>query len=108
MVVLGGSLDGTYSTVRGLFDANDGQPVGSTNVDAHADVKDRLEISSGTPLGRLLRKGFLAGGRFTEIGLHSNLNTREDIEFLHQQQATIVPLAHVQQDGMALYASRAL
>ena len=108
VVVLGGSHDGTYSTVRGLFDANQGQPVGGINLDAHADVKDKPEISSGTPFGKLLREGFLAGPRFTEIGLHSNLNTKEDIDFLHQQQAHIVPLAHVQQDGIALCLSRAL
>ena len=109
VVVLGGSHDGTYSTVRGLFDAAGGQPVGGLNFDAHADVKDKPGlISSGTPFGKLLREGFLTGPRFSEIGLHSNLNTREDIDFLHQQQATIVPLAHVQKDGMALYASRAL
>ena len=108
VVVLGGSHDGTYSTVRGLFDANNGQPVGGINLDAHADVKDKPEISSGTPFGKLLREGFLRGENFTEIGLHSNLNTKADIEFLHQQQAHIVPLAHVQKDGMALYLSRAL
>ena len=109
VVVLGGSHDGTYSTVRGLFDATGGQPVGGLNFDAHADVKDKPNlISSGTPIGKLLREGFLAGPRFSEIGLHSNLNTREDIDFLHQQQATIVPLAHVQQADMALYAGRAL
>ena len=109
VVLLGGSHDGTYSTVRGLFDAAGGQPVGGINFDAHADVKDKPDlISSGTPFGKLLREGFLAGPRFSEIGLHSNLNTHEDIDFLNQQRATIVPLAHVQQDGMALYASRAL
>ncbi|SHK90723.1 arginase family protein [Hymenobacter psychrotolerans] len=109
VVVLGGSHDGTYSTVRGLFDAAGGQPVGGLNLDAHADVKDRPGlISSGTPFGKLLREEFLSGPHFTEIGLHSNLNTFEDIEFLHQQQATIVPLAHVQAEGMPLYASRAL
>jgi len=108
VVVLGGSHDGTYSTVRGLVDAADGQPVGGINLDAHADVKDKPEISSGTPFGKLLREGFVAGPRFTEIGLHSNLNTWEDLEFLHQQQACVVPLAHVQKDGVALYLSRAL
>lgn len=108
VVVLGGSHDGTYSTVRGLRDATGGQPVGGINLDAHADVKDRPVISSGTPFGRLLREEVLAGPRFTEIGLHSNLNTKEDIDFLHQQQATIVPLAHVQQEGMPLYLARAL
>ncbi|MBD2722655.1 arginase family protein [Hymenobacter armeniacus] len=109
VLVLGGSHDGTYSTVRGLADASGGQPVGGINFDAHADVKDKPGlISSGTPFGKLLREGFVPGERFTEIGLHSNLNTREDIEFLHRQQAHIVPLAHVQQDGMALYAGRAL
>ena len=109
VVVLGGSHDGTYSTVRGLFDASGGQPVGGLNFDAHADVKDKPDIiSSGTPFGKLLREGFLAGPRFSEIGLHSNLNTREDVDFLHQQRATIVPLAHVQQGDMELYASRAL
>lgn len=108
VVVLGGSHDGTYSTVRGLVDASGGQPVGGLNFDAHADVKDKPEISSGTPFGKLLREGFLQGERFTEIGLHSNLNTKEDLDFLHQQQAHLVPLAHVQHDGMALYAGRAL
>ena len=109
VVVLGGSHDGTYSTVRGLFDAGGGQPVGGINFDAHADVKDKPGlISSGTPFGKLLREEFLRGERFTEIGLHSNLNTREDIDFLHQQQVHLVPLAHVQKDGMELYASRAL
>ncbi|MBC6699210.1 arginase family protein [Hymenobacter puniceus] len=108
VVVLGGSHDGSYSTVRGLFDATGGQVVGGINLDAHADVKDRPVISSGTPFGRLLREGFLHGPHFTELGLHSNLNTWPDIEFLHQQQATIVPLAHVQTDGIPLYMSRAL
>ncbi|MCC2545415.1 formimidoylglutamase [Hymenobacter sp. BT175] len=108
VVVLGGSHDGTYSTVRGLSDAENGRPVGGINLDAHADVKDKPLISSGTPFGKLLREGVLAGSRFTELGLHSNLNTKEDIDFLHQQQATIVPLAHVQQDGMSLYINRAL
>ena len=108
VLVLGGSHDGTYSTVRGLADACDGRPVGGFNLDAHADVKDRPEISSGTPFGKLLREGYLAGPRFTEIGLHSNLNAKADIDFLHQQQAHIVPLAHVQKDGMGLYLSRAL
>jgi formimidoylglutamase len=109
VVVLGGSHDGTYSTVRGLHDATGGLPLGGINLDAHADVKDRPDlISSGTPFGKLLREGVLAGPRFTEIGLHSNLNTKADIDFLHQQQVTIVPLAHVQQDGMALYQLRAL
>ena len=108
VLVLGGSHDGTYSTVRGLVDAHDGRPVGGINLDAHADVKDRPEISSGTPFGKLLREGYLAGPRFTEIGLHSNLNAQADIDFLHQQQAHIVPLAHVQTDGVALYLSRAL
>jgi formimidoylglutamase len=109
VVVLGGSHDGSYSTMRGLFDAAGSQPVGGINLDAHADVKDKPGvISSGTPFGKLLREGFLHGPHFTEIGLHSNLNTYEDIDFLHQQQATIVPLAHVQADGMPLYVSRAL
>ena len=108
VVVLGGSHDGTYSTVRGLVDASGGQPVGGINLDAHADVKDRAEISSGTPFGKLLREGFVAGPWFTEIGLHSNLNTKEDIDFLHQQSAHIVPLAHVQKDGMEQYLSRAI
>ncbi|UYZ60763.1 arginase family protein [Hymenobacter latericus] len=108
VVVLGGSHDGTYSTVRGLYDAAGSQALGGVNVDAHADVKDRADLGSGTPFGKLLREGFVAGPRFTEIGLHSNLNTYEDIEFLHQQQATIVPLAHVQKDGMALYMERAV
>jgi len=108
VVVLGGSHDGTYSTVRGLADACDGQPVGGINLDAHADVKDKPIISSGTPFGKLLRERVLAGPRFTEIGLHSNLNTQEDIDFLHAQQAHIVPLAHVQDAGMPLYMSRAL
>lgn len=108
VVVLGGSHDGTYSTVRGLYDATGGQAVGGINFDAHADVKDKPEISSGTPFGKLLREGVLAGPRFTEIGLHSNLNTKEDIDFLHEQDAHIVPLAHVQKDGMELYLSRAL
>ncbi|AII50621.1 arginase family protein [Hymenobacter sp. APR13] len=108
VVVLGGSHDGSYSTARGLFDAIGGQAIGGINLDAHADVKDRPVISSGTPFGRLLREGFLHGPHFTEIGLHSNLNTWTDIEFLHQQQATVVPLAHVQADGMPLYMSRAL
>ena len=108
VVVLGGSHDGSYSTVRGLFDANDGQMVGGINLDAHADVKDKPVISSGTPFGKLLREGFLRGEAFTEIGLHSNLNTKADIEFLHQQAAHIVPLAHVQKDGVAPYLSRAL
>ncbi len=108
VVVLGGSHDGTYSTVRGLVDANNGQPVGGINLDAHADVKDKPEISSGTPFGKLLREGFLRGEGFTEFGLHSNLNTKFDIDFLHQQAAHIVPLAHVQTDGMARYLSPAL
>ena len=108
VLVLGGSHDGTYSTVRGLVDAHGGRPVGGVNLDAHADVKDRPEISSGTPFGKLLREGYLAGPRFTEIGLHSNLNAQADIDFLHQQQAHLVPLAHVQKDGMALYLGRAL
>ncbi|QHJ06933.1 arginase family protein [Hymenobacter busanensis] len=108
VVVLGGSHDGTYSTVRGLFDATGQQPVGGINLDAHADVKHRADLGSGTPYGKLLREGVVAGSRFTEIGLHSNLNTFEDIDFLHQQQATIVPLAHVQQHGMPLFMERAL
>ncbi|WP_157781129.1 arginase family protein [Hymenobacter sedentarius] len=108
VVVLGGSHDGSYSTVRGLFDASGGKPVGGINLDAHADVKDKPEISSGTPFGKLLREGFVAGDRFTEIGLHSNLNTKEDVDFLNQQDAHIVPLAHVQKDGMELYMTRAL
>ena len=108
VVVLGGSHDGTYSSVRGLYDATGAQPVSGINLDAHADVKDKAEISSGTPFGKLLREGFLKGESFTEIGLHSNLNTQEDIIFLHEQQAHIVPLAHVQKDGVELYMSRAL
>ncbi|WP_019948919.1 arginase family protein [Hymenobacter aerophilus] len=109
VVVLGGSHDGTYSTVRGLHAATGGHPLGGINLDAHADVKDRPGlISSGTPFGRLLREGLLAGPRFTEIGLHSNLNVQADIEFLHQQRAHIVPLSHVQHDGMPEYMSRAL
>lgn len=108
VAVLGGSHDGTHSTVRGLFDASGGQPVGGLNFDANADVRNKPVISSGTPFGNLLREGFLAGPRFTEIGLHSNLNTWEDIEFLHQQAAHIVPLAHVRQAGMDLHATRAL
>ncbi|HEX8328082.1 MAG TPA: formimidoylglutamase [Hymenobacter sp.] len=108
VVVLGGSHDGTYSTVRGLVDASNGQAVGGINLDAHADVKDKPEISSGTPFGKLLREGLLAGPRFTEMGLHSNLNTKEDIDFLHQQGAHIVPLAHAQKDGIELYLTRAL
>lgn len=108
VLVLGGSHDGSYSSVRGMFDASGGQPVGGINLDAHADVKDNPQISSGTPFGKLLREGFLAGARFTEIGLHSNLNTKEDVAFLHQQEAHIVPLAHVQKDGIELYMTRAL
>ncbi|SNC66214.1 formiminoglutamase/guanidinobutyrase [Hymenobacter gelipurpurascens] len=109
VVVLGGSHDGTYSTVRGLVDAHGGQAVSGINLDAHADVKEKLAVlSSGTPFRKLLREGFLLGERFTEIGLHSNLNTWEDIDFLHQQNAHIVPLGHVQKDGMPEYMDRAL
>ena len=53
--------------MRGLFDASGGQPVGGLNFDAHADVRNKSVISSGTPFGKLLREGFLAGPRFTEI-----------------------------------------
>ena len=108
MVVLGGSHEGTYSTVRGLCDANGGQSVGGINLDAHTDWKNKPEISSCTPFGKLLREGFLRGEGFTEIGLHSNLNTKQDIDVLHQQQAHVVPLAQVQKDGVAHYLSRAL
>ena len=108
VVVLGGSHDGTYSTVRGLVDAQGGASVGGVNLDAHADVKDKPEISSGTPFGKLLREGVVAGPYFTELGLHSNLNSQQDIAFLHQQEAYVVPLAHVQQEGMELYLGRAL
>jgi formiminoglutamase/guanidinobutyrase len=108
VVVLGGSHDGSYSTVRGLFDANGSKAVGGINLDAHADVKDKPEISSGTPFGKLLRERIVVGAQFTEIGLHSNLNTKEDIDFLHQQGVNIVPLAHVQKDGVELYLTRAL
>lgn len=109
VVVLGGSHDGTYSTVRGLHAATGGQPLGGINLDAHADVKDRPGIlSSGTPFGKLLREGQLAGPRFTEIGLHSNLNMQTDIDFLHQQQTHVVPLAQVRQDGMMACMTRAL
>ena len=83
VVLLGGSHDSTYSTVRGLFDASGGQAVGDINFDAHAYVKDKPEISSGTPFGKLLREGFLRGEGFTKFGLHSNLNTKQDIDFLH-------------------------
>lgn len=101
VVVLGGSHDGTYSTVRGLFDAEGGKPVGGINLDAHADVKHKPDlISSGTPFGKLLREGQLDGTRFTELGLHSNLNTLEDIEFLRAQKAHITPLAQVRKGGM--------
>ncbi|OGX88549.1 arginase family protein [Hymenobacter glacialis] len=108
VVVMGGSHDGSYSSVRGLFDAGGGQAVGGINLDAHADVKERPDISSGTPFGKLLREGFVTGARFTEMGLHSNLNTKADIDFLHEQAVHIVPLAHVQKEGMELYLTRAL
>jgi formiminoglutamase/guanidinobutyrase len=101
VVVLGGSHDGTYSTVRGLYDAEGSKPLGGINLDAHADVKHRPDlISSGTPFGKLLREGQLEGPRFTELGLHSNLNTLEDIDFLRAQMAHITPLAQVQKAGM--------
>ncbi|RFP64665.1 hypothetical protein D0N36_12955 [Hymenobacter lapidiphilus] len=109
VVVLGGSHDGTYSTVRGLHAATGGQPLGGINLDAHADVKDRPGLlSSGTPFGNLLREGLVAGAGFTEIGLHSNLNMQADIDFLHQHQAHIVRLAQVQSDGMSGHMGRAL
>ena len=108
VVVLGGSHDGTYSTVRGLHAATGGQPLGGLNLDAHADVKDRPDLGSGTPFGKLLREGYMAGPRFSEIGLHSNLNVQADLDFLHQQGATVVPLAHVQADGVAHSLGRAL
>jgi len=66
-------------------------------------VKNKPEISSGTPFGKLLREGFLRGEGFTKIGFHSNLNIKQDIDFQHQQQAHVVPLAQVQKDSMAHY-----
>ncbi|NVO32175.1 arginase family protein [Hymenobacter lapidiphilus] len=90
VVVLGGSHDGTYSTVRGLFDATGQQPTGGLNIDAHADVKDRLDIGSGTPFGKLLREGFLAGENFAEVGLHSNLTTKEDQAFLRRHEVKVI------------------
>lgn len=71
-------------------------------------MKNKPEISSGTPFGKLLREGFLRGEGFTKIGFHSNLNIKQDIDFQHQQQAHVVPLAQVQKDSMAHYLSRAL
>lgn len=108
VIVLGGSHDGTYSTVRGLYDATGRQPVGGLNLDAHADVKDRPDIGSGTPFGKLLREKFLAGSRFSEIGLHANLNVQADLDFLHEQGSTVVPLAHLQADGVGYYLDQAL
>ncbi|UOQ82522.1 arginase family protein [Hymenobacter sp. 5414T-23] len=59
VVVLGGSHDGTYSTVRGLSDAHEGQAVSGINLDAHADVKHKPDsISSGTPSGSYCAKEF--------------------------------------------------
>ncbi|NVO84297.1 arginase family protein [Hymenobacter terrestris] len=109
VVVLGGSHDGSYSSVRGLHAATGSQPLGGINLDAHADVKDRPGLlSSGTPFGKLLREGLVVGARFTEIGLHSNLNTQADSSFLRQQQAHVVPLALLQAEGMPAHMGRAL
>lgn len=68
-----------------------------------------IKLTAGsTPFGRLLREGFGAGERFTEIGLHSNVNVQADLDFLHQQRATVVPLPQIQADGMDYYTSRAI
>ncbi|QDA58847.1 arginase family protein [Hymenobacter jejuensis] len=107
VVVFGGSHDGTYSTVRGLCDMAE-QPGGGLNIDAHADVKNKPEISSGTPFGKLLREGFVLGKHFTEIGLHSNLNAKEDIDFLRKQNAKIITLADVFENGIEGYVEHAL
>ena len=103
VVVLGGSHDGTYSTVRGLCDAGGGQPVGGINIDAHPDVKDRPDIGSGTPFGKLLREGFLAGDKFAELGLHSNLTTAEDREFLREQGVTVIHRAEIHRGQSGAY-----
>ncbi|WP_345122879.1 formimidoylglutamase [Hymenobacter antarcticus] len=103
VVVLGGSHDGTYSTVRGLYDACGGQPVGGINIDAHPDVKDRPDIGSGTPFGKLLREGFLAGEKFAEVGLHSNLTTGEDREFLREQQVKVVRRGEIHRGQSGAY-----
>lgn len=101
VVVLGGSHDGSYSTVRGLHAATGGQPLGGLNLDAHADVKNRLDLGSGTPFGRLLREGYLAGARFAEVGLHSNLNVAADLDFLREQGAAVLPLPQLRAQGVA-------
>ena len=107
VVVLGGSHDGTYSTVRGLCDAAGGR-AGGLNFDAHADVKDRADLGSGTPFGRLLREGFLAGENFAEVGLHSDLTTEEDWQFLRQQEVKVIRRRQVRRGQSGAYWAQKL
>jgi len=94
--------------VRGLVDASGGQPASGLNFDAHPDVKDRPDIGSGTPFGKLLREGFLRGENFAELGLHSNLTTHADYAFLLEQKVKIVRLRDIHRSQSGMYWVRTL
>ncbi len=92
IVALGGGHDITYPLVKGLSEASGSKGLGLINVDAHLDVRPKIEGKhhSGSSFRLLIDEGIVQGSRFCEIGIQPFVNAEAYYEWAIQHGVRVL------------------
>ncbi len=92
VIALGGGHDITYPLVKGLSEVPDSKPLGLINVDAHLDVRPKIngEHHSGSSFRLLIEEGVIFGSRLCEIGIQPFVNAQSYFDWVVQQGTRVL------------------
>jgi len=100
-VVLGGDHSISEPDIRAVAAAHG--PVGLVHFDTHTDTGEEVfgvEISHGTPMYRLVRDGYVDGGRYVQIGLRGYWPGEKELTWQAQQGITSFFMHDVRDRGI--------
>lgn len=110
-IVIGGSHDISFATIRGLSSFYKDKVIGGINIDSHLDVREISSdiISSGSPFRASLQSiNEFKANYFTTIGVTGNTNARSHFEYLISKGSKIITLNQLRKQGLANSVYQAL
>lgn len=101
--VVGGGNDQSYPNASALLGRGGEGPVGVVNVDAHLDVRPRVDgkAHSGSPFRLLLEDERFQGENFIEFAAQGSQVSREHAEFVRGKKGRILWLSELRREGSA-------
>ncbi|WP_428235353.1 formimidoylglutamase [Gracilimonas sp.] len=99
VIVLGGGNDISYADVRALAETE--REISAINIDAHLDMREDDEMTSGTPYRRLIDDHYLSPHQFYEFGIRPESNGAYYLENAGKLGVNVHLLADILQEGVS-------